>query len=101
MKKMSEYIVSYMDKKRNYSIEEITVISYGIELFLNSVIKIIVYMLIGILIGRMKEVLFSLLVWCSVRKQSGGRHAKNDSICFLISGFSIFFLLLYHHILKL
>ena len=28
MKKMSEYIVSYMDKKRNYSIEEITVISY-------------------------------------------------------------------------
>lgn len=48
MKKMSEYIVSYMDKKRNYSIEEITVISYGIELFLNSVIKIIVYMLIVI-----------------------------------------------------
>lgn len=91
MKKMSEYIVSYMDKKRNYSIEEITVISYGIELFLNSVIKIIVYMLIGILIGRMKEVLFSFLIWCSVRKQSGGRHAQNDSICFLISGFSIFF----------
>ena len=48
MKKISEQIISYMNKKRNYSKEEMIVISYGMELFFSSIIKLLVYMFIGI-----------------------------------------------------
>lgn len=91
MKKISEQIISYMNKKRNYSKEEMIVISYGMELFFSSIIKLLVYMFIGIAIGKGKEVLFATLVCCIIRKQSGGRHAKSEGMCFVISGIIVLF----------
>ena len=60
------------------------------ELFLNSAIKTILYIIGAIIIGRVKETLFALVIWCIIRKQSGGRHAKSDLVCFIISGSAIF-----------
>ena len=90
MGKLSEYVVSLMDRKRDYSKEEMTVIGYGMELLFNSMIKIIIYMVVGVIIGKKEDVLFSLLIWCSIRKQSGGWHAKSDAMCFAVSGIAIF-----------
>ena len=60
-------------------------------MFLNSAIKTILYIIGAIIIGRVKETLFALVIWCIIRKQSGGRHAKKDFVCFVISGSAIFF----------
>lgn len=91
MKNISKCIIENMDKKRKYSLEEKIVIEYGIELFLDSAVKAILYIGVGIIIGRIKETFCALIVWCMIRKQSGGRHAKNNFICFMISGSAIFF----------
>ena len=52
-------------------------------MFLNSAIKTILYIIGAIIIGRVKETLFALVIWCIIRKQSGGRHAKKDFVCFV------------------
>ena len=44
----------------------------------------------GGILGKTKETLFALLTWCVIRKQTGGRHVKNNFICFVISGGVIF-----------
>ena len=55
MKNISKCIIENMDKKRKYSLEEKIVIEYGIELFLDSAVKAILYIGVGIIIGRIKE----------------------------------------------
>lgn len=70
-------------------------------MFLNSAIKTILYIIGAIIIGRVKETLFALVIWCIIRKQSGGRHAKKDFVCFVISGSAIFFLVMVSSALKL
>lgn len=89
MEKLSKYIIDGMNQKRKYTPEEKKIIQYGIELFLSSAVKIVLYISLGIIIGKAKESFFALVVWCVVRKQSGGRHAKSESICFVISGSAI------------
>ena len=66
------------------------VLQYGTELLLDSVIKIILYLVLGGILGKTKETLFALLTWCVIRKQTGGRHVKNNFVCFVISGSVIF-----------
>lgn len=66
------------------------VLQYGTELLLDSVIKIILYLVLGGILGKTKETLFALLTWCVIRKQTGERHVKNNFICFVISGSVIF-----------
>lgn len=56
------------------------VLQYGTELLLDSVIKIILYLVLGGILGKTKETLFALLTWCVIRKQTGGRHVKNNFI---------------------
>ena len=80
----------YADKRRKYTVEEKMVLQYGTELLLDSVIKIILYIVLGGIIGETKETLFALLTWCVIRKQTGGRHVKNNFVCFVISGSVIF-----------
>ena len=70
-------------------------------MFLNSAIKTILYIIGAIIIGRVKETLFALVIWCIIRKQSGGRHAKKDFVCFVISGSAIFFPVMVSSALKL
>ena len=65
------------------------VLQYGTELLLDSVIKIILYLVLGGILGKTKETLFALLTWCVIRKQTGGRHVKNNFVCFVISGGNI------------
>lgn len=61
--------------------EENEVIQYGMELFLDNVIKIIVILFIGIVLGKGFESVVVLSTFCCLRLQAGGIHAKTSLGC--------------------
>lgn len=65
--------------------EENKVIQYGMELLLDNIIKFIVILLIGIVLGRGLDTFLVLSVFCGLRLQAGGIHAKTGLGC----GFSL------------
>lgn len=75
-----------MEKNKIYSDKERIVITYGIELLLNSLLKACIYIWIGFLFHRSWEVLISIVIFGLIRKFSGGVHAKTDSSCFVLTG---------------
>lgn len=83
---MSEYFVRIIGKKRNYSREEKIVITYGVELLFNTLLKSIVYILLGTLLHQALETVLSIFVFGFLRYFTGGVHAKTDIGCFLITG---------------
>ena len=85
-KALAEQIVAVMDRYNNYEELEKIVICYGMELFLNSILKISIYFVIGFSIGKGVETILSIIIFGSLRKVSGGRHAKTDVGCFIMTG---------------
>lgn len=75
----------WLNKISPRSQEENEVIRYGMELLLDSVIKLIVILLIGIILGKGFETLLVLSAFCGLRLQAGGIHAKTGLGC----GFSM------------
>lgn len=75
-----------MSKDNKYNEIEQAVISYGLELLLNSVLKTCIYMLIGIVSGKGLEVACSLVGFICIRKFSGGCHATTNTVCFVLTG---------------
>lgn len=83
---LSSLIVSYMNQNREYTDNERQIFTYGIELLLNSLLKMMIYMAAGGIIRNGKEVIAALFVFGILRKLSGGRHAKTSLGCFMITG---------------
>lgn len=83
---LTEQIVGEFDKRKKYSNDEKVVISYGIELFLNSALKALIYMLIGISFHKFSEVVVVTIIFGIFRTLSGGIHAETDTGCFLLTG---------------
>jgi accessory gene regulator B len=84
--KMAVGFCDWLNKISPRDPEENQVIQYGMELFLDNVIKIIVILFIGIILGKGFESVVVLLTFCSLRLQAGGIHAKTNLGC----GFSAF-----------
>lgn len=89
-KLLSEQVIVVMDRYNNYEETEKVVLGYGVELFLNSMLKTVIYLLIGFAIGKGVETILVIVIFGSVRKVSGGRHAKTDLGCFVMTGSIIF-----------
>lgn len=87
---LSGVIGGKMSRIQNYSKEKEVVVTYGIELILNSLLKAVIYILIGTLLGKMLEVVTAIVVFAAVRKCAGGVHAKSDMGCFLLTGAIVF-----------
>ena len=87
---LSGVIGRKMSRIQNYSEEKDVVVTYGIELILNSLLKAVIYILIGTLLGKTLEVVTAIVVFAAVRKCAGGIHAKSDMGCFLITGAIVF-----------
>lgn len=68
--------LAYLDKQ---DMEESAV--YGMELFLSSMINIIITCILGVLFGRLPETVIFLLSFCTLRKYAGGYHAPNYFLC--------------------
>lgn len=58
-------------------------IQYGVELILDNLIKLLFIQLLGILLGKGAETFIVLFVFCTLRLQAGGIHAKTNMGCFL------------------
>lgn len=56
-----------MSRIQNYSEEKDVVVTYGIELILNSLLKAVIYILIGTLLGKTLEVVTAIVVFAAVR----------------------------------
>lgn len=83
---LSTRIVSGLNTDKRYTESERQVFTYGIELILNSLLKITVYLIIGILFDAERELITALFIFGTLRKFSGGRHAVSNWGCFLITG---------------
>lgn len=66
-------------------------IIYGIEVFLNEFFKLICALILGIVFHILPEVIFSTILLLTLRHFAGGRHFKNNFICFIVSVFTLFF----------
>lgn len=82
-------LINILDYEKAYSQEKKELIGYGIELILDSAIKFLVYLMIGIVIDKFYEVLFAVFVFGSIRKYVGGIHAKTGTGCFILTGIAI------------
>lgn len=83
---VSEKIIGCISEKRYYSDSERIVFTYGMELLLNFVLKAMIYIGIGCVFQKGLETVLSIFVFGVLRFFSGGKHAKTDTGCFLISG---------------
>jgi len=83
----------WLNKINPKSPEENEVIQYGLELFLDNIIKFIVILIIGIVLGKGFETLIVLSTFSGLRLQAGGIHAKTGWGCglslLLVWGISI------------
>ena len=64
---LSGVIGRKMGRIQNYSEEKEVVVTYGIELILNSLLKAVIYILIGTLLGKTLEVVTAIVVFAAVR----------------------------------
>ena len=58
---LSGLIGGKMSRIQNYSEEKEAVVTYGIELILNSLLKAVIYILIGTLLGKTLEVVTAIV----------------------------------------
>lgn len=70
--------------KRNGAVseEDYPIILYGIQVCLNTSLKLLGILLIGALLHQLAAVLVSMAVFCSMRYWTGGWHSKSHLGCF-------------------
>ncbi len=76
-------IADWCRKNSNLSDIEYLTVQYGIKLMLNSTLKILIILLIGLLLGVCRYFALILLVFSSTRAFAGGRHCNTHTGCFL------------------
>lgn len=91
MHELAARTTNFLGRNKCYTEEEATVITYGTELFFNSVLKAIIYLTVGLISGKFLEVVVAIGVFGGLRVLAGGIHAKTDSGCFVMTGLIILF----------
>lgn len=81
--KDSPIISRYLNRYSPVSQEDNSVIQYGLELLLDSSVKIAIIQIVGIICGKGIETFVVLSVFCSLRLQAGGYHAHTGVGCFI------------------
>lgn len=81
---ISYNISNKIGNKANKTQDEIEVINYGLFMALHTFTGIIITIIIGILIGKLPEMLTITLVASSTKRCSGGVHATSPSRCIII-----------------
>lgn len=64
--------------------EDYPIVVYGLEVMLNNSVKMLGILLIGLLLGHIREVILSMAVFCSMRYWAGGYHSDTHIGCFSI-----------------
>lgn len=82
-KKLAAFFTDWSCKYHVLSMEEQSILCYGVELILNSLLKTLALGFLGVLTHTLKETCLFLLVFCSYRSFAGGFHRKTSLGCFL------------------
>lgn len=78
---LTEKILNWCDKASPVSAKQRAIVGYGIELLLETVIKIVIIVLLGFLLHQGPETLLVLAVFCVLRSFAGGSHMKTNAGC--------------------
>lgn len=81
VKSVAKKIAGWSCKDSEIVTEEYEVILYGIEVFLETILKSVLLICIGICLHQVKEVFIVLFSFCAVRIHAGGVHAKSSLGC--------------------
>lgn len=81
MKRISTAISGWC--RRNCQLEEAEfhIVEYGIQLLLNTSVKVIIILLTGMVLGYFREVLIAMSVFSAIRYFAGGYHSRTDLGC--------------------
>lgn len=80
---VAKQIINWCDRHYPMNGDAKTVVTYGIELLLNSGLKIAAILLAALLAGKFTETGIALACFCSLRSFAGGVHMKSSLGCFL------------------
>jgi accessory gene regulator B len=72
----------YAQSGVEYDEDDIEVYSYGLQIFLSSVLEVLAVLIIGLCIGRFFETIAFFVSFISLRSGAGGYHAKTYLRCF-------------------
>lgn len=87
--KLALIITKWMNKFYPRDAKEQVVIVYGIEVFIDNIFKLLVYLLVAIYLGILKESVIMFLLFTGLRKSAGGMHFDKNIVCFLFTGIVI------------
>lgn len=82
MTRICRGLTDWIERNCDMSKEEYAIALYGLQIMFNSTIKIAGIFLIGMVCGIWQEVLFTMLVFCSMRYWAGGWHSSTHIGCF-------------------
>ena len=78
---MIEALIAWYNKENPQTEGENIVIQYGAELLFDNCLKILMLLIAGFIIGRGYESIVFITVFCGMRSQAGGVHAKTGWGC--------------------
>lgn len=81
VKTLSKIFCNHMNTLYQRDDAENGAIQYGLELVLDTLLKLLFLIALGFFIGKEKETLVILGVFCGLRLQAGGVHAKTSTGC--------------------
>lgn len=79
---MSRIIADWCKRNNCVSEGEYAIVLYGLEVMFNTSLKLMGIVLAGIMLGMFREVLLSMIVFCSMRYWAGGWHSDTHIGCF-------------------
>ena len=84
MKVISRKIGLWCLRNEGINESQYPIVIYGIELFLNTTLKVMGILAIGAALGIFAEVLLAMAAFCGMRYWTGGYHCKTHMGCFSV-----------------
>ena len=85
MQKYTEAVVAWLVKCQVIEEQEKELYCYAMESYILFWSPVIFVLLLGIIMGKVKESIFVIIPFMIIRKYSGGYHAKHLSVCLICS----------------
>ena len=84
MKVISRKIGLWWLRNEGIAESQYPIVIYGIELFLNTTLKVVGILAAGAILGMFAEVLLAMTAFCGMRYWTGGYHCKTHIGCFSV-----------------
>ena len=85
MQKYTETVAAWLVKCQVIEEQEKELYCYAMESYILFWSPMIIALLLGIIMGKVKESIFVIIPFMIIRKYSGGYHAKHLSVCLICS----------------